>query len=56
MDTSLRPIDAAPSLRATAPPLLPLRHRLAISALVTGATLWIRAVELTAESHRRRVT
>lgn len=29
---------------------LPLRERLAIAALVTGVTLWIRAVEIIPES------
>jgi hypothetical protein len=55
MDTSLQETDDAPSIRASVPPLLPLRHRLAISAVVTGFSLWIRAVELTGESRHRRV-
>jgi len=42
MDTSLRETE------------LTLRQRLAISALVTGISLWIRVVELTPESRRRR--
>ena len=36
-----------PSFRGDAPTPLPLRQRLALSALVTGASLWIRVAELT---------
>jgi hypothetical protein len=36
-----------PSLRGDAPRLLPLRQRLALSALVTGVSVWIRVAELT---------
>ena len=58
MDTSLReterPRDVRSS-RAYAPTSLPLRQRLALSALVTGISLWIRVVELTPESRRSRL-
>jgi hypothetical protein len=45
-----------PSIRAGAPTEIPLRQRLALTALVTGVNLWIRVVELTPESRRNRMT
>ena len=48
--------DDSPSMRVGAPTEIPLRQRLALSALVTGVSLWIRLVELTPESHRNRMT
>jgi hypothetical protein len=38
--------DRGPSLHRDAPTEIPLRQRLALSALVTGLCLWIRVAEL----------
>jgi hypothetical protein len=54
MDTSLRETErhrGGPSSRACAPTWIPLRQRLALAALVTGISLWIRVFELT-DAHR----
>jgi hypothetical protein len=48
--------DDGLSMRGGAPTEIPLRQQLALSALVTAVSLWIRVVELTPESRRNRMT
>jgi hypothetical protein len=49
METNLRQFEPRPDLGSSgsrASTLLPLRQRLALCALVTGVSWWIRVVEL----------
>jgi hypothetical protein len=50
MDANLEDSEqrrAVPSYRGYVPTPLTLRQRLALSALITGVSLWIRVAELT---------
>jgi len=49
--TDIRPSAGAPAHRADS--RSPVHERLAISALVTALTLWIRVVEIIPDNRRR---